>query len=138
MLREDYLLRYIKQFADALARMLKLRKAGDAAAALRVADGLYDELGITRALVDVVDTPTLAGMLRQPERMRAAAQLFWEEGHVYRAQGDPLTAALRYRRAHELLLEARALAPVPEDDPALLELSRLAPATQLDERYRRS
>ncbi|MDQ3364504.1 MAG: hypothetical protein M3680_03655 [Myxococcota bacterium] len=138
MIREDYLIRMVKQFAEALARLMKLREAGEHRAALQIADGLYDELGISRELVDVVDTPTLAGMLRDPERMRAAAQLCWEEGHVFRSQGDPLTAAVRYRRAHELLLEARALAPLPEDDTALFELSRLVPAWQLDERYRDS
>ncbi len=136
MIREDYLIRLIKQFAGALARLLKLRQAGEHRAALQVADGLYDALGITRELVDVVDTPTLAGILRDPDRMRAAAQLFWEEGHLFKSQGDPLAASLRYRRAHELLLEARAIAPTDDDDDALLELSRVAPASDLDERYR--
>ena len=138
MFREDYVIRMIKQFAHALARMLGHRKAGEYEQALRVAGELFDELGISRELVDVVDTPTLASMLRYPDNIRACAQLFWQEGDIYKAKGDPLTAFARWRRAHELYLEARAADPKPEDDTALFELSRLAPAQFLDERYQQA
>lgn len=136
MYREDWIIRLIRQFAEALARMAGLRKAGDFRQALEAADRLYDELGIPRDLVDVVDTPTLASMLRRPDKIRAAAMLLWEEGHIFKAKGDPLTAFAKYRRAHELFLEARAQDPQPEDDSAILELSRVAPARDLDPRYR--
>jgi hypothetical protein len=66
-------------------------------------------------------------MLRHPDKMRAASRLLHEEGKVHAARGDGLTAALRYRKALDLLLEARALGPSEEDDAALLELSRLVP-----------
>ena len=129
-------MRQIKLVAEALARMLKLRTAQKYDQALAVADELYEELGIPRGLHDVVDTPTLASMLRSASAIRMAAQLQVEEGHVYTAKGDPLAAGIRYRRAHELMLEARALEPIPADDAMLLELSRLAPAYLLDARYR--
>lgn len=138
MIREDYLIRQIKLVAEAIARMLKLRTAGRHDEALAVADQLYEQLGIPRGLHEVVDTPTLASMLRTADAMRAAAQLQVEEGHVYKAKGDPATATMRYKRAHELILEARALDPVPADDTMLLELARLAPAYLLDPRYTRS
>lgn len=137
MFREDYFMRLVRQFAEALASMLRLRERGEHIAALEVADRLYEELlTIPRAVIDRVDTPTLTGLLGRPDRIRAAAMLFWEEGHIYKAQGDPLTAFARYRRAHELFLEARALDPREEDDAAVLELSRVVPAEQLDPRYR--
>lgn len=136
MFREDYLLRQIKLVAEALARMLKLRTARQYDEALAVADSLYEELGIPRGLHDVVDTPTLASMLRSAEAIRLAAQLQIEEGHIYKAKGDPPSAAMRYRRAHELMLEARALEPIATDETMLLELARLAPAYMLDARYR--
>jgi hypothetical protein len=101
-----------------------------------MADSLYEELGIPRGLHDMVDTPTLASMLRTADAMRTAAHLLVEEGHIYRSGRDPLAAVTRYRRAHELMLEARALEPLPEDDTMLFELSRLAPPWLLDERYR--
>lgn len=137
MFREDYVMRMVKQFADAIARVLQLRQRGEHQAALDEAGRLYEELfAIPREVVDRVDTPTLAGLLRRPDKMRAAAMLFWEEARVYKAKGDPLTALSRFRRAHELFLEARALEPIEEDDSAILELSRDAPASELDARYR--
>ena len=75
-------------------------------------------------------------MLREPGKMRVAAQLLAEEGHARTGKGDPASAAICYRRATELVLEARAIDPSPEDDVALLELGRLVPMTQLDPRYR--
>lgn len=137
MFREDYVMRLVRQFAEAIARMLNLRKQGDHLAALDVADSLYEELfTIPREATDQVDTPTLASLLARPDKIRAAAMLFWEEGHLYKAKGDPLTAFARYKRAHELFLEVRALDPQEEDDSAILELSREAPARHLDPRYR--
>ena len=136
MIREDYLMRQIKLVAEALARMLKLRTEGKHDEALAVADSLYEQLGIPRGLHDVVDTPTLASMLRTADAMRMAAQLHVEEGHVYKARGNPVDAMTRYKRAHELMLEARALDPVEADETMLLELSRLAPWYMLDDRYK--
>ncbi len=130
-------MRLVRQFAEALATMKRRREGGENLAALKVADRLYDELlTIPREVIDRVDTPTLVSLLGGVDRIRAAALLFREEGHIYRAQGDPLTSFARYRRAHELFLEARALDPREEDDSAILELSRAAPAEQLDPRYR--
>ena len=136
MIREDYLIRQIKLVAEALARMLKLRTAAKYDEALAQADSLYEELGIPRGLHEVVDTPTLASMLRTADGMRMAAQLQVEEGHIYKAKGDPVTAFMKYKRAHELMLEARALEPAETDDTMLLELARLAPGYMLDARYR--
>ncbi len=130
-------MRLVRQFAAALATMRRRRESGDNIAALEAADRMYDELlTIPREAVDRVDTPTLASLLGRADRIRAAALLFWEEGRIYEAQGDPLTSFARYRRAHELFLEARAIDPRDEDDAAVLELSRAAPADQLDPRYR--
>jgi hypothetical protein len=116
--------------------MLKFRTEGKYDEALAQADALYEALGIPRGLHDVVDTPTLASMLRTADQMRMAAQLQVEEGHVYKAKGDPVTAFTKYIRAHELVLEARALEPIETDDKMLLDLARLAPGYMLDARYR--
>ncbi|MEO8703090.1 MAG: hypothetical protein ABI867_23800 [Kofleriaceae bacterium] len=134
--REDWIIRMIRQFTEALARIAGLRKAGDLREAEQAADRLYEELGIPRELTTVVDTPTLAGMLKVPEKIRCAALLQWEEGHLLKAKGDPLHAHRKYKRAHELFLEARALDPQPDDDSAILELSRIVPARDLDPKYR--
>lgn len=137
MFREDYLIRLIKQLAEALRKVMGLRERGEYEAALRASGELYEELTtVPRPVADVLDTPSFAKLLGSAEKMRAAAMLYWEEGKIYAAKGDPITAGLRYRRAHELLLEARALEPTAEDDSAILELSRVAPARELDARYR--
>jgi hypothetical protein len=75
-------------------------------------------------------------MLHTPEKMRVAAQLLHEEGRALAGTGDPLHAAVRHRRAMELILEARAIEPSDQDDAILMELSRLVPIATLDPRYR--
>jgi hypothetical protein len=138
MLRDDYLIRLIKQLAQALARIVGRRKKGDFDGALDEAGKAWDDLigQPPRDLVDVLDTHTLADMLKDPARMRAAAQLLTEEGKAYAGKQDPVHAALCYRRAWELYLEARAIEPNDDDDAAISELARLVPANQLDPRYR--
>ena len=137
MFREDYIIRLIKQLADFVARIAGYRQAGEFERAQAEIERARDELlGFPPGLVDAIDTPTIVSLLRHPDKLRAAARLFWEEGLVLRARKDPLTAAARFRRAFELYLEARALDPTEEDTAAVLELSRLIPAGELDDRYR--
>lgn len=136
MIREDYIMRMIRQLADALARITGLRTAGRPDDALEECDRTYDGLGVPGELVARLDTATLASMLRHAETMRAVAQVCCEEARIYEGKGDPMTAFARWRTAHELILEARAIDPQPEDDTRILELSRNVPASHLAARYR--
>ncbi len=137
MLRDDYIIRLIKQVAAFVSRIAGLRRAGQHEQALQESGRAFDELfDLPHDIVDAVDTPSLATILRTPANMRVAAQLFREEGFIYQGKRDPLTAATRFRRAFELYLEARAIEPTEEDTSAILELSRLVPASELDPRYR--
>ncbi len=136
MFREDYIIRLVKQLADFVARIAGFRQEGDFERAQAEIERARDELlGFPPGLVDAIDTPTIVSLLRHPDKLRAAARLFWEEGLVLRARRDPLNAAGRFRRAFELYLEARAIDPIEDDTAAILELSRLMPASQLDDRY---
>jgi hypothetical protein len=138
MFREDYIIRLIKQVVDFVARLAGLRLEGRYDEAITEAGKGWDELiGHPRTLVDVTDSPTLASLLREPAKIRAAAQLLLEEGRAHEGKGDAAHAAVCYRRAFELTLEARAIEPSPDDGAAIAELARLVPATQLDERYTR-
>jgi tetratricopeptide (TPR) repeat protein len=135
--REDYLMRLIHQLADFIAHIAGLNHKGEHDKALAAADQAWGKLlDAPRELIDAVDTPTLAGMLREPAKLRAAARLCYEEGRALAGKGDPLHAGIRYRRAMELILEARAIDPSAEDDGTILELSRLVPTHTLDPRYR--
>jgi hypothetical protein len=138
VIREDYILRLIKQLVDFLARIAGYNRKGEYQRALDEVGRAWIELfGVPRELVDVMDTPALAELLRDPEKMRAASQLLIEEARSLTGKGDPLHASVLQRRAMELRLEARAIDPSDADEAAILELSRLAPATQLAARYRR-
>jgi tetratricopeptide (TPR) repeat protein len=135
--REDYIIRLIQQLVAVIARIVGLNQKGDYDKALAAADQAWEKLlEAPRELIDAVDTPTLAAMLRDPDKLRIAAQLFYEEGRALAGKGDPLHAQIRYRRAMEVILEARAIDPQAQDDAMILELGRVVPIDTLDPRYR--
>jgi hypothetical protein len=138
MLRDDYLIRLIKQLGAFLARIAGKRRDRDFEGALDEAGKAWDDLigQPPRELVDVLDTHTLAELLAEPAKMRVAARLLVEEGKAYAGKGDPVHASICYRRAWELHLEAHVIEPTGEDEEAISELARLVPANQLDPRYR--
>ena len=137
MLREDYLMRLIEQVADVLAQIAGHERKREYEVAIDEAGRAWDELlGVPRAVVEVTDSATLAELLRDPAKIRAASQLLAAEARVTKGRGDPLGAAVLYRRALELVLEARALEPAESDDARVFELSREVPASTIDARYR--
>lgn len=139
MFSEDYVIRMIQQLVAFVAHIAGLNQKGEHDKALAAADQAWGKLiDAPRELIDAVDTPTLAGMLREPAKIRAAAQLLHEEGRALAGKGDPLHAQIRYRRALELMLELRTIdtsKPLPQDEAARQELSSLVPADMLDPRY---
>ena len=160
MFRDDYLLRMVHQLVDAIARIAGLNQRGEHDRALAAADGAWGELlgDIDPELATAVDSRTLAGLLRQPARIRLAHGILCEQARALAGKGDSLGAARRARRALELLLEARALeasqprAPERANDPrnprrdatdagsddaaAIRSLLQAAPAASLAARYR--
>lgn len=137
MLRDDYLMRLIEQVADFLAQIAGHERKREYEVAIDEAGRAWDELlGLPRGVVEVTDSATLAGLLRDPAKIRAASQLLAAEARVMKGKGDPLGAAVLYRRALELVLEARALDPTDADDARVFELSREVPASTIDARYR--
>jgi hypothetical protein len=137
MLRDDYLMRLIQQVADFLARIAGHDRKHDPEAAIEEASRAWDELlGVPRAVVEVTDSSTLADLLRDPAKIRAASQLLVAEARVTKGTGDLPGAAMLYRRALELVLEARALDPTDADEAMVFELSREVPASTIDARYR--
>lgn len=137
MIRSDWLMRLIEQLGEMVRKMAGLSDKGRHDDALDVSRRAWsDVLDVPRELVDRVDTPSLAELLREPAKQRIAAKLLAEEARAYEGKGDPLYAALCYRRAYELFLEARALDSTAEDELYILELSRHVPTGDVDPRYR--
>lgn len=62
MQREDYLERMIRQMGEAIAHLLGVAKAGQAAQAQQAIDRLWDSVGLQRAFVTQLD-PGSARML---------------------------------------------------------------------------
>ncbi|HET7505390.1 MAG TPA: hypothetical protein VFK02_30430, partial [Kofleriaceae bacterium] len=88
MFREDYILRLIQQLVEFIAHIAGLNQKGEHDRALAAADEAWSKLlDAPRGLIDAVDTPTLAHMLGEPARMRAASQLVYEEGRALAGKG---------------------------------------------------
>jgi hypothetical protein len=139
MFEDDYLLRMVQQLVDAIARIAGLNQRAAHDEALAVARQAWEELfGMPGELVDRVDGATLASMLREPAKLRLAAQLLVEQARALSGQGDAARAASRYCRAMELVLEARVIDPSEraQDDAAIRMLSPLVPRDRLAARYR--
>jgi hypothetical protein len=137
MIRRDWLMQMIEQLAEFVRRVAGLVEKGKHDDALELSSRAWSELlDVPRDVVDRVDAPTLAELLREPAKMRAAAKLLVGEARAYAGKGDPLHATLCYRRAYELMLEARAQEPAADDDTTIFELSRHVPPGEIHERYR--
>ena len=139
MIREDFIMRLIRQLVEALARIAGFRKRGEYDRALQEVEHAWEELGVPRELVLATDRETLVSLLREPAKQRVAAELLAEEAHVVQAKGDPLHAAALRRRAVELFAAARESDPSAgaDDDASIAELARYLPPAVLTDALRR-
>jgi hypothetical protein len=137
VIREDYIMRLIRQLIDAIARIAGFRKRGEYDRALQEVARAWDDLGVPRELVLATDRETLLSLLREPAKQRIAAELLAEEAHVVQAKGDPLHAAALRRRAIELFASARDAEPTADDDGAIAELARHLPPSVVTDTLRR-
>lgn len=136
MIREDYVMRLIRQVIEAIARMARLGAQGDHQAARRAAEDAYDLLGVPAELAAALDSAALAELVGQPDKIRLLARVAIQEAELLRATGDPPGCADRYRRAAELILEARTRAPSDEDAGLLQEVFRHFSSSSLAPKYR--
>lgn len=136
--RRDYILRLIEQFAQMLARIVGLRKAGKADEAEKLvretADGIFGSL---RSMIDSVDASTAANLLGAREKISVYAALTTEEAEIAVLKGDGRKAFSRRKRALELYLEASRLGELDEHSRANVEaLRRFVDERRIDARYR--
>lgn len=106
-LKRDYILRIIEQLTQAVAKILKLRQAGQHDVAAREAEGAAASIcGIPLSLAGSVDAATLAGMVGDAARLAALARVMWERAAVAADAGDPALQATWQARARAAWREA--------------------------------
>jgi hypothetical protein len=141
MVERDYILRMIQQLAQALARVLGLKRAGkldEALAAVReTADGIFGPLLRT---VDALDAQSAASLLGSREKIDAYAALTEEEGSIHALKGDERRAGACFRRALTLYLEAAWKGPeISEKERAAIHaLREKVDHTRLAPRYQKA
>lgn len=122
MLRDDYLERMIRQLAQALARIVGLRRRGETEAALEALDAaVAAAAGLDPRAVEASDPAVLAALLREPARLAALGRLLAERAGLEDDRGQGQRAAATRARALSLLLEASLAAPL---DPEALACAR--------------
>src|SRR5262245_37792345 len=141
MLERDYILRMIQQLAQALGRILGLKRAGKLHEALQevraTADGIF---GPMRSTLDAIDAQSAASLLGNRDKIEAYAALTAEEASIHELLGDARRARSGERRALELYLEVRLLGLTASEGAllAIAELERKVDASKLPQRYRKA
>jgi hypothetical protein len=141
MIQRDYIERLIQQVVQALALMLRLRKAGDFGPALQVVDETARRaLGPDHDLLARMEASSLVRLIGefQLERVRLYAIVVSEEGEIRDDQGESAIAENRYRRALELYAALSLTGGrLDEGDRERIDrLSRKVDMRSIDQRYR--
>jgi hypothetical protein len=106
-LKRDYLLRLVEQLTHALAKILKLRQAGQHEAAAREAEDAAASLcGMPLSLAGSVDAPQLARMVGDSAKLAALARVMWERAGVAADARDAALEATWQARARAAWREA--------------------------------
>jgi hypothetical protein len=136
-IRDDYILRLIRDSAQAVARIFRLRTSGQPEAAQKVLDSAYRGLvGPNADLFSRLDAADGARLLADPGKMAVMSDLLHEEAETLRAAGggDGLGEDLK---ALLYALEAAALEPNDEDIRSRVRLRAQAVRPEaLDPGYR--
>jgi hypothetical protein len=141
LIQRDYIDRLIQECAQALSRMLRLRRAGQHDEALQVFGEAADRiLGPIRPLVERMEPDSAVDFVgpNQLDRLRLYAALLGQEGVVHRARGDSARAYLSCRRALELYaaISLGGGALVDDDVERIGVLTTLVDVRALEPRYR--
>jgi hypothetical protein len=88
VLRDDYLMRMVRQLADALARIAGLRKEGQLDRAQEELDAALASVGgIDPRLAAQADAATLLSLVEDPARREALSSLLVERDAIRAARG---------------------------------------------------
>jgi len=120
---DDYLLRALEQFTQAIARIVRALRGQDEQLAESEIAGAYEALlGGDKVFLDMVDANTLANLLGSPDKVRVLAKLSALEGQLATQRGDTARATRLQRRAQELVAIAHRQDPQDADAQLLDDL----------------
>lgn len=109
-IKQDYVERMVQQLAEAIARLLKLKGAGDHGEALAsVRTASLEVFGLEYEMLVGVDAASAASLLGSPQKAHQLAELVRAEAEVLEAAGE-VGLAVR-RRTFAAALEAAAPRP---------------------------
>jgi hypothetical protein len=126
MLSDDYLLRIIQQATIVFSRILGFKKSGDYTdALLEIDQNLEPLLGLDGKLINLLDEESLYRNLSEDEqknsvRLEFIADLFREEGEIFRLQGKIPESDSAYVRSLAFYL----LADINKDPSQPMEISQ--------------
>jgi hypothetical protein len=99
-IQRDYILRLIESLAQAIARVVALRKAGQAKEAeVELERAAGSLLGVDLRLLEAIGPGPIAAQLGHPEKVEALARLVEERAELERSRGDEVAAARWAARA---------------------------------------
>jgi hypothetical protein len=111
MLSDDYLIRIIRQAAAVIARIIGLKKSGDYQDALEEIHHNVEQLfGLDIKIINLLDDESLYTQLSQqeqinPEVVKFAADLFKEEGEIYKLRNNIAESDISMSRSLSLYLK---------------------------------
>ena len=98
MIRKDYILRIVEEFAKFLAAIVGLRREGKFDEALKKIDSVYRSMiDLDPIVLKSVDPDKLLDFLLNEKQfnnhyLKMIAELLFEEGQAYQENGDPISA----------------------------------------------
>jgi len=98
MIRKDYIMRMVQEFAKFLADIVGLKREGEFGEALKKIDNVYlGMIDLDPSVLKSVDPDKLLGFLQDEKQynnhyLKMIAELLFVEGQIYSENGDPVSA----------------------------------------------
>lgn len=109
MIRKDYILRMVEEFAKFLAAIMGLKDEGKYEEALKKIDSVYTGLlNIEPVTVRAISTDEVLDYLQTEKKfnnqyLKMVAELLYEEGMIYAEMGDPVSTRNVLEKARVLI-----------------------------------
>lgn len=119
MIREDYIMRMVKQFTRAVTKILRLKESHKYDEALKTISQTYQELfGLKAELINSLSAESIIELLKLEnsgvmQKCFWAADLIKEEAEIYESQGIIPNSISRYLKSLELYLEGITYGDLP-------------------------